>query len=55
MTTNDVSALVLRMQECFTPREFDRADDLIAPDFVNHTLGTTGFESGKNAWRSIVA
>ncbi|MDR7168315.1 putative SnoaL-like aldol condensation-catalyzing enzyme [Nocardia kruczakiae] len=55
MTTDDAGALVLRMQECFNTREFDRADELIAPDFVNHTLGTTGFESGKNAWRSIVA
>jgi len=55
MTTHDPRALVRRMQECFNTRQFNRADDLFAPDFFSHALGATGSEAGKNAWRSVVA
>jgi hypothetical protein len=55
MTTRDPGALVRRMQECFNTRQFDQADDLFTPDFFSHALGTTGFEAGKQAWRSLVA
>jgi hypothetical protein len=55
MTTLDAGALVRRMQECFNTRQFDQADDLFAPDFFSHPLGTTGFEAGKRAWRVLVA
>jgi hypothetical protein len=55
MTTRDGGALVRRMQECFNTRQFDQADDLFAPDFFSHALGTTGFEAGKDAWRKLVA
>lgn len=54
-TRDDASALVQRMQECFNTRQFDQADDLFTPGFFSHPLGTTGFEAGKNAWRSVVA
>ncbi|WP_083865126.1 ester cyclase [Nocardia brevicatena] len=43
------------MQECFNTRQFDQADELVASDFFGHALGTTGFEAGKDAWRSVVA
>lgn len=56
MTSNDQArSLLQQMQECFNTRQFDRADDLFTPDFINHTLGATGVESGKNAWRTVVA
>ena len=57
MTTRDAAnaALVQRMLECFNTRQFDQADDLFAPDFFSHPLGTTGFEAGKAAWRTLVA
>ncbi|GAB2533310.1 ester cyclase [Nocardia heshunensis] len=55
MTTGDPGALVRRMQECFNTRQFDRADELFGPEFFSHTLGTTGFEAGKAAWRGLVA
>jgi predicted SnoaL-like aldol condensation-catalyzing enzyme len=55
MTTRDeASALVQRMQECFNIRQFDRADDLYTPGFFTHPFGT-GFEAGKDAWRTVVA
>ncbi|MFD2083471.1 Predicted SnoaL-like aldol condensation-catalyzing enzyme [Actinopolymorpha cephalotaxi] len=49
------AALVRRMLECFNTRQFDQADDLFTPDFFSHPLGTTGFEAGKAAWRTLVA
>jgi predicted ester cyclase len=56
MTTRvDARALVQRMQECFNTRQFDQADDLFAPGFFSHPLGTTGFEAGKAAWRTLTA
>jgi predicted SnoaL-like aldol condensation-catalyzing enzyme len=55
MSTPDGGTLVRRMQECFNTRQFDQADDLFTPDFFSHPLGTTGFEAGKEAWRSVVA
>lgn len=55
MATDNASAPVLRMQECFNTRQFDLADELHTPDCVNHRLGATGFEAGKRAWRSLVA
>ena len=56
MTTREqASALVLRMQECFNTRQFDQADDLFTPGFINHPLGATGIEAGKDAWRTVVA
>jgi hypothetical protein len=56
MTTRDhASALVRRMQECFNTRQFDQAADLHTPGFFSHPLGTTGFEAGKNAWRTLAA
>ena len=54
-TREDASALVQRMQECFNTRRFDEAEDLFTPGFLNHPLGATGFEAGKDAWRSVVA
>ncbi|MGW4122531.1 ester cyclase [Nocardia sp. NPDC004711] len=55
MTTQDAGAVVRQMQECFNTRQFDRAADLHTPDCFSHPLGTTGFEAGKSAWRSLVA
>jgi len=56
MTTRDeASALVQRMQECFNTRQFDQADDLYTAGFRTHPLGTTGFEAGKDAWRTLTA
>jgi predicted SnoaL-like aldol condensation-catalyzing enzyme len=54
-TREDASALVERMQECFNSRRFDEADGLHTPDFFSHPLGVTGFEAGKDAWRTLVA
>lgn len=54
-TRDDPGALVRRMQECFNSRQFDDADGLFTPDFFSHSLGTTGFEAGKDAWRTVVA
>ena len=53
--TDAPGTLVRRMLECFNTRRFDSADELMAPDFYSHPLGATGFEAGKNAWRSLVA
>jgi predicted SnoaL-like aldol condensation-catalyzing enzyme len=53
-TREEARALVLRMQECFNTREFDRADELFTPGFFSHPLGTTGFAAGKEAWRKVV-
>ncbi|SPT59425.1 ester cyclase [Actinomadura madurae] len=55
MTREHVTVLIRQMQECFNGRRFDQGDDLHAPDFFSHPLGTTGFEAGKNAWRTLVA
>lgn len=56
MTTRDeATALVQRMLECFNTRQFDQADDLYAAGFCTHPFGTTGFEAGKDAWRTITA
>jgi predicted SnoaL-like aldol condensation-catalyzing enzyme len=52
---DDASTLVQRMHECFNTRQFDEATGLHTPDFFSHPLGTTGFEAGKNAWRTLVA
>jgi predicted SnoaL-like aldol condensation-catalyzing enzyme len=54
-TRDDASALVRRMQECFNTRHFDQAADLHTPGFFNHPLGTTGFDAGKDAWRTVTA
>jgi predicted SnoaL-like aldol condensation-catalyzing enzyme len=54
-TREDASALVQRMQECFNTRQFDQAADLHTPGFFSHPLGTTGFEAGQDAWRTLVA
>ncbi|GLY83511.1 ester cyclase [Actinoallomurus iriomotensis] len=56
MTTRDeAKTLVHRMQECFNTRRFDQAADLHTPDFFSHPLGSTGFEAGRDAWRTLVA
>ncbi|WP_216899397.1 ester cyclase [Nocardia alni] len=55
MTAHDTAAPVLRMQECFNSRQFDRAGELHTPDCRNHTLNATGFEVGKHAWQTLVA
>jgi predicted SnoaL-like aldol condensation-catalyzing enzyme len=55
MTAHDTAAPVLRMQECFNSRQFDRADELHTPDCLNHTLNATGFAVGKHAWQTLVA
>src|SRR3954453_13922560 len=54
-TRGDASTLVRQMQECFNSRQFDQADDLFTPGFFSHPLGATGFEAGKDAWRTLVA
>jgi predicted SnoaL-like aldol condensation-catalyzing enzyme len=54
-TRDDASALIQRMQECFNTRQFDQAHDLFTPGFFSHPLGTTGFEAGKDVWRTVVA
>ncbi|MFF7944049.1 ester cyclase [Nocardia gamkensis] len=54
MATPDAGTLVRQLLDCFNTRQFDRADDLTAPDFFSHPLGTTGFEAGKQVWRSLV-
>ncbi|MCE7011246.1 nuclear transport factor 2 family protein [Kibdelosporangium philippinense] len=28
---------------------------MFAPDFFSHPLGTTGFEAGKHAWRTLIS
>jgi predicted ester cyclase len=52
---DDARDLVLRMQEYFNTRQFDEADDLFTPGFYSHPLSATGFEAGKDAWRTITA
>ncbi len=54
-TREEARALVLQMQECFNTRQFDQAAGLFTPDFLNHPLGATGFQAGKEAWRQAVA
>ena len=54
-TRDEASALVQRMQECFNARQFDQADALYTPGFRTHPRGTTGFEAGKDAWRTLTA
>jgi len=50
----DAATLVRQMQECFNSRQFDQVDNLYAPGFFTHPLGT-GLEAGKDAWRELVA
>lgn len=54
-TREDANALVQRMQECLNTRQSDQAADLHTPDFFSHPLVTTGFEAGKDAWRTLTA
>ena len=54
-TREEASALIQRLQECFNTRQFDQAAGLHAPGCFSHPLGTTGFEAGKGAWRTLVA
>jgi predicted SnoaL-like aldol condensation-catalyzing enzyme len=54
-TSEDIRTLVQRLQECFNTRRFDEAADLHTPGFFSHPLGTTGFDAGRDAWRTITA
>ncbi|MEU6832733.1 ester cyclase [Nocardia beijingensis] len=54
-TPDDIRTLILRMQECFNTRQFDRFDDLAAPGFYSHALRAAGAEAGKTAWRELVS
>jgi predicted SnoaL-like aldol condensation-catalyzing enzyme len=54
-TREEARALILRMQECFNTRQFDQAAHLFTPGFLNHPLGATGFEAGRQAWCQVVA
>ncbi|MEV6365248.1 ester cyclase [Nocardia asteroides] len=55
MATHDnPGILVRRMVDYFNNRQFDKKDELFAPDFFNHALGTTGSQSGKNVWQMMV-
>jgi predicted SnoaL-like aldol condensation-catalyzing enzyme len=54
-TREEARALVQRLQECFNSRQFDEAASLHTAGFVSHPLGTTGFEAGQAAWRTLTA
>jgi predicted SnoaL-like aldol condensation-catalyzing enzyme len=55
MHPDDVRALAYRMHEAFNTRDFARADEILAPDFHSHPLGTDGPGAVKASWAAMVA
>ena len=53
MSADEVRALAYRMHEAFNTGNLAAADEIFAPGFVSHPLGTTGAESIKRAWSSM--
>ena len=53
MAADEVRALAYRMHEAFNTGNLAAADEIFAPGFVSHPLGTTGAESIKRAWSSM--
>jgi predicted SnoaL-like aldol condensation-catalyzing enzyme len=53
MAADEVRALGYRMHEAFNTGNLAAADEIFAPGFVSHPLGTVGAESVKRSWSSM--
>ncbi len=42
MTESDIKTLGYRIYEAFNARDIAAAEELFAPDFISHALGTVG-------------
>jgi ketosteroid isomerase-like protein len=47
--------LAYQMHEAFNNNDFDVVDEIFAPDFFSHPLGTTGPAEVKAAWQAVRA
>ncbi|MET8144213.1 nuclear transport factor 2 family protein [Sphaerisporangium sp. NPDC005288] len=53
MTRDDMKAIVERMYAAANAGDLDAVEEIFAPDFYSHPMGTTGPEAVKSAWRDI--
>jgi predicted SnoaL-like aldol condensation-catalyzing enzyme len=49
----DPRTLAHRMHDAFNTRNFEAVDDIFAPDFFSHPMGTSGAEHVKETWSGI--
>jgi len=42
MTASDIKTLGYRIYDAFNARDIEAAEELFAPDFISHALGTVG-------------
>src|SRR3712207_5818369 len=49
----DARALAHRMHEAFNTRDFEAVDEIFAPDFFRHPMGTSGSEHVRETWSAI--
>jgi predicted SnoaL-like aldol condensation-catalyzing enzyme len=54
MTRDDMKAIVERMYAAANAGDVDAVEEIFAPDFYSHPMGTTGTEAVKHAWRAIL-
>ncbi|HEY3506359.1 MAG TPA: nuclear transport factor 2 family protein [Actinocatenispora sp.] len=50
---DDKTALAYRMHGAANAGDYDAMDEIFAPGFVSHPLGTTGIEPIRAGWRAI--
>lgn len=55
MTKDDMKALVQRMYSAASAGDFDAVDEIFAPDFHSHPLGTNGRDPVRKGWMAIRA
>ncbi|GLW20438.1 hypothetical protein Mame01_04810 [Microbispora amethystogenes] len=53
MDEHPKKTLVERMYEAAMAGDLDAVDDIFAPGFYSHPMGTTGVEAIRDAWREI--
>jgi predicted SnoaL-like aldol condensation-catalyzing enzyme len=46
-------ALAYRMHEAFNTRNFEAVDDIFAPEFFSHPMGTSGAGHVKETWGAM--
>ena len=50
----DTRAAVEGAGECFNSRDFDRLDQFVHPEMVNHAAGPQGLQGWKQVWQAIL-
>jgi predicted SnoaL-like aldol condensation-catalyzing enzyme len=53
VTTNKMKALASRMYQAANTGNTSAVDDIFAPDFHSHPMGTRGTDAVKKAWAAI--